>query len=122
MVIYVAGNTQIAGNGVLNNSTSDVNLRLYALQPPANQTQTVDIKGNGNWNGVIYAPYADVTLTGGGSGGDMSGAIVGNTITLNGQVQFHYDEALRHSNIFGSYDIASWLSMHRQTNTWVNDY
>ena len=124
LTVYVSGNTKIAGNGVVNNSASDLNLQLYALKPTGNQAQTFDLNGNGYWSGLVYAPYASVTLNGGGANGDMSGAIVGKSITLNGQVQFHYDENLRKHGPNAGYDIASWRSMHYDPSQskWVNDY
>ena len=124
LTVYTKGSVSIAGNAIVNNSTyvgssaPAMNVRLYGLETSTSWS----IGGNGYWSGLVYAPYADLTMNGGGANGDMSGAVVANSITMNGQVQFHYDEALRHSNIFGSYDIASWRSMHRQSSTWVNDY
>ncbi len=119
LTIYAAGSVSIAGNGVANNSTSDFNLQLYGL----NTSTSWSLSGNGIWNGLVYAPYAAVTLNGGGANGDMSGAVVAKSITLNGQVRFHYDEALRTYGPNASFDIASWKSYryNPSANTWVAD-
>lgn len=51
--------------------------------------------GNGAFTGVIYAPNAALTLGGGGSTQvDISGSIVARSIKLNGNFNFHYDQAL----------------------------
>ena len=38
-------------------------------------SQSISVSGNGNFAGVIYAPYSTVTVSGGGSSGDMLGAM-----------------------------------------------
>jgi hypothetical protein len=106
LTVYSGGNVTISGQGVANNSTSDMNLQFYGL----NSSTSWTLSGNGIWNGLVYAPYAAVTLNGGGANGDMSGAVIAKSITLNGHVQFHYDEALRTHGPNASYDIASWKS------------
>ena len=67
---------------------------------------TVD--GNGQFSGVIYAPNASVSAKGGGSSGDMYGAIYANTIFFNGQTSLHYDQALADAGAVIDYRIASW--------------
>jgi hypothetical protein len=123
LTIYVAGSVSIGGNGIANgvagDNNSDMNLQLYGL----NSSTSWTISGNGIWNGIVYAPYADLTMNGGGSSGEMSGAIVAKSITMNGQVKFHYDEALRHSSLFASYDLASWQSSrwNPTQSRWIPD-
>jgi hypothetical protein len=66
---------RIGGNGIVNTSQIPANLVLYCSD---------DV--------VIYAPNADIVL----NAGDVFGALVGRTVTLNGvNSAVHYDTALR---------------------------
>jgi hypothetical protein len=53
--------------------------------------QQFDLRGNASYSGLVYAPNADVALRGGGSNGTFNGAIVGSSVTFNGNYDFHYD-------------------------------
>jgi hypothetical protein len=58
----------------------------YAIQNDRNAAFT----GTG-----LLPRKADITLGGGGNNDyDVVGAIIGNTITMNGHFHFHYDENL----------------------------
>lgn len=109
--IYVAGDTDIGGNGVGNAAGGTyerpANFLLYGLKP--NTSQSVKLNGNADVEAAVYAPYADVTIVGGGSNGDFSGSVVGKTIFMNGVTQVHYDEALSRRSIVTGYRIASWV-------------
>jgi hypothetical protein len=51
---------------------------------------------SGDWTGTIYAPEADLTLSGGGSSTqDIYGSSVTKTVNMNGHWNFHFDESLR---------------------------
>jgi Tfp pilus assembly protein PilX len=101
--IYVSGAVLIAGNGLVNHTNRAENFQLYVVG-----SQNVSISGNGNFVGVVYAPRSNVSLDGGGTTGDVVGAIVGNLITLNGHMNFHYDEALRKMGPFRGWNVVSW--------------
>jgi hypothetical protein len=59
-----------------------------------NNTQ-VSFTGNAAFTGTIYAPEAAIKLGGGGNNTyDFVGSLVGNTVTVNGHFNFHFDEAL----------------------------
>ncbi|MBX9685982.1 MAG: hypothetical protein K2X27_04720 [Candidatus Obscuribacterales bacterium] len=75
-------------NGVFNNlSGIPAALQIYIVG-----TSAVNIGGNGDFRGVLYAPNAAVTISGTGA---IYGAVVGNTVTMNGSVSgMHYDQAL----------------------------
>ncbi len=114
--IYAAGSMSIAGNGVVNNSGLAENSQFYGLPTSTSWS----IGGNGQWVGTVYAPQADFTMNGGGSAGDMSGAVVAQSITLNGHVRFHYDEYLRTNPQFsGSYLVVSWQELNNVGGSWV---
>jgi hypothetical protein len=119
LTIYSAGNMSIGGNGVVNNSTSDFNVTFYGLPTCTSFT----LHGNANWSGTVYAPEAAFSLSGGGNSGEFSGAVVGSSITMNGHVQFHYDEALCQLYSNNGYNLASWKSYRYDSTggTWVSD-
>ena len=110
LTIYTVGDVKIGGNGVVSQSkTGDTvnpgltgttagnpaNFQLYGQSTATSYPQAIDIGGNAAFSGVIYAPNAAVTLSGGGtSDRDILGSIVANTITFNGRIAFHQDESL----------------------------
>jgi hypothetical protein len=105
--VYSAGSVSIAGNGVANQTSLASNNKFFGLPG----STSWNISGNGQWTGTIYAPQADLAMKGGGTNGDMSGAVVAKSITLEGNVKFHYDEALEDSGGIVGYVIASWRSL-----------
>lgn len=107
--IYFAGNIDIAGNGIVNTNNQPGDLLMYGIQPAAGVTPTVKLAGNSNVSAAIYAPDADVTIKGGGSGGSYFGSIVGKTVTMNGVTNLHYDEALSAGGLINNYQIVSWF-------------
>lgn len=115
LTVYAAGSVKLAGNGIINNSLQPIKNRWYGLSTSTSWT----ISGNGQWIGAIYAPRADFTMNGGGTAGDMSGGLVVDTITLNGQVQFHYDEALGRADTGAGYSIVSWQELRSLNDKWV---
>lgn len=95
--IWVQGNSatgiNIAGNGVSNTSGLPSNLGIWYTG-----SQKVQIAGNGNFVGTIFAPNAQISTQG---NGDFYGAAVGQSVTLAGNGAFHFDRALlANSNLF----------------------
>ena len=115
--IYAAGSMAIAGNGVANLTGRAGNNQFFGLP----SSTSWSISGNGQWIGTVYAPQAAFTMNGGGSAGDMSGAVVAQSITLNGQVKFHYDEQLRDNSMSVGYAVAAWQTLHTANGSWVAD-
>jgi hypothetical protein len=107
--LYGGGSsTSLGGNGIINNSGNATNFIYYGL--PSNTS--LSFTGNGTFNGVIYAPYADFTMNGGGSGSeDFIGASITKSVTMNGHFHFHYDEALSKFGSDGGYVVTSWNEM-----------
>lgn len=100
VTIYVTGNIDIGGNGIMNLSNLPPNLLIYGTVDPSDPTQKtkeVKVHGNGDFYGAVYAPYADLNVFGNGA---VYGALVGNTAKINGNGGFHYDEDL--SNLGGT--------------------
>lgn len=64
--------------------------------------------GNGDFAGIIYAPNADVKIAG---NGNVSGAVVGENITLVGNAAFHYDVELKNKEDGGTMSIGRWREL-----------
>jgi hypothetical protein len=106
--MYVGGSADLGGNGIINDSGMTTNFTLFGLPG------CTDIKfhGNGEFYGAIYAPNADLTLNGGGSGDqDFSGASVTKSVNFNGHFRFHYDESLARMEMGKGYVVTSWDEM-----------
>jgi hypothetical protein len=102
-----SGGTQnsIGGNGVANNSGYAQNFIMYC----APSVTSFNFNGNGEFIGVICAPNAAATMNGGGKlNNDFEGALVANSVTMNGHFSFHYDEALARLSNTGRLLITSW--------------
>ena len=87
LTIYFTNSLSIGGNGIMNNNQTPSDLLIYGTQTAAN----ISISGNGDLYGAIYAPEADISVTG---NGDIYGSLAGNTVTISGNGDVHYDEAL----------------------------
>jgi hypothetical protein len=118
--IYVAGNTDIGGNGIdnlastgSNNYERPSNMLIYGIQPAAGVSQSFKMNGNAAVEASVYAPDADVEIKGGGSSGIFSGSAIGKTIYMNGVTDAHYDEALKKMGMIMGYRIVSWLEDSR---------
>ncbi|HMP82187.1 MAG TPA: hypothetical protein PKA41_05705 [Verrucomicrobiota bacterium] len=95
----------IAGNGLLNYNQYASSVYIKGMK----SLKSLSLKGNGELKGVVYAPYAALTLNGGGSGdNDFIGASVTRTVTFNGHFKFHYDEALANFGNTGRFLITAW--------------
>ena len=105
--IYTAGNVRLAGQGVTNQNGATTAFQVWGTATTAGG-QRVQITGLAGLTGVVYAPNATVDSTG---NGDVLGAIVGDTITMNGNGSFHYDESL--ANVGGSnpFKVVKWVEL-----------
>lgn len=108
--IYAAGDINISGQGAMNGGTSaatmgqPINFQIYGTKTSG--TQTISVKGNGVFSGVLYAPYGSVALDG---SVQTFGSVVANDITLNGtSAQFHYDESLGNFGGANPYRVTRW--------------
>ena len=100
LVLYVGTATgsgdsmSMAGNGAMNYPGYAQNLQIYGLP----SLTGIAFGGNAGFVGTIYAPEAAVTGGGGGNNEqDTSGAIIANSVTMNGHWNFHYDQNLTNS-------------------------
>ncbi len=107
--LYVAGaSASLTGNGVVNQAGNATNFYYYGL--PGNTS--LSISGNGEMIGVVYAPNANLSLSGGGnSDTDFSGASISKSAKMNGHFKFHYDEALAKHGPNRGFVVTSWDEM-----------
>ena len=84
--IYLTGNLDRQGGAIVNNSTMLAS-NLTILMTGG----TASISSDGVFYGVIYAPNTPITYSG---TADYFGALVGKSITINGDATAHYDESL----------------------------
>lgn len=107
--VYIGGAVSVAGNGVVNATGNPHNLTFFGTNSSSSITDW-SISGNGQWNGIIYAPNSNLTFNGGGNNGDAYGAMGANSITFNGHTKFHFDESLQIPGIVfgGSYSLIAW--------------
>ncbi len=88
LILYLGTeNTQLDGQGMMNETGFATNLIVYGK----NNNKQIEINGGSAFVGYLYAPYADITLNG---NSDTSGAMVGSSFQINGNMGFHYDESL----------------------------
>lgn len=109
--IYVAGQVDIAGNGVVNNTNVPASMSIWGTAPSTSSPkQDIKIGGNGTYTGVVYAPNAAVNFT---AKNGVFGAIVSDQTTVAGNGAFHYD--VRLGAVVQSMDIAfrttSWSEL-----------
>ena len=122
LTIYTAGNVNVSGNGILNGGASTANqpadFQLYGTRSAStaqggSNEQSVSITGNGYLSGVVYVPNGNVTITG---NGDVLGSVVGNSISLTGNANFHYDESLKNNNSSNLWSLSKWHELYSSTD------
>jgi hypothetical protein len=104
--VYAGGTScAIAGKGVANQPGFPIDFILYC----APTVTSVSVSGNFGFDGVLIAPMADLTISGGGNNTlDFMGCAMVNSATLNGHVNFHYDECLANYLNNPRYLITAW--------------
>lgn len=105
--LYAAATVSIGGNGMINHTNVPINSTIHGTAPDGT-TQSISISGNGSFIGTIYAPNADLTLS--GNGGN-SGAVIGKTINLSGNAVFHYDIRLGQVPSERFFKPISWIEL-----------
>jgi hypothetical protein len=98
--LYVAAPTAlIGGQGVLNLAGVATAFQYFGL--PSNTSVSI----SGELTGFVYAPNADLTLNG---GGNIYGATMTKSLTINGAYNFHFDEALKRVWSLHYLAVTSW--------------
>ena len=107
--IFLEGSIDVKGNGTFNANSQPVRLQILGVKPAVGQTRRVDLNGNGVLVAAIYAPGHSMSLGGGGSSGLYWGSLTGNDISMGGNSQIHYDEALADTGHVTDFRIKSWF-------------
>lgn len=113
--MYVGGDLDLTGQGVLNDEQNPEAFQVWGTAA-SGAGQSIKVAGNGDFAGVLYAPNADLEIKG---NGNVSGAAVGENITLTGNAAFHYDLNLKNLDSDGSYSISRWREL-RGTSEWLD--
>ena len=104
-VYMAAPNSNIGGNGVINDTGMAKSFRYFGL--PSNTT--LGLSANAAFVGQINAPEADFVLGGGGKNTyDFIGSSITRSVTMGGHFNFHYDEALANTPAASGYAAISW--------------
>ncbi len=121
LTIYVGGDLgHNQGSNTINNANPESgSFAVYGTQSEADiaggdARQEISIHGGAGMTAVVYAPNANLTISG---NANFNGAAVANQITLNGGVQFHYDEGL--ADFYGSdptFKIDTWTEIYDKTD------
>jgi hypothetical protein len=106
LTIYTAGSFSMSGNAAVNNYMQFAE-RFSLLGLPA--CTNISLKGNAAITGTVYAPQAALSVGGGGSTTyDFVGSAMAKTVSMNGHMKFHFDEALKNSNFSRGYIASNW--------------
>ena len=112
--VYVEGDIVLNGApGTLNDGSRPTLLKIFstlsAAEAEAGNTQNVFLNGNANITALVYAPYTNVKLSGGGSKGFFAGALVADTIKIGGNgYRFVYDVSAANEDITG-FRLSRWI-------------
>ncbi len=115
LALYAAGNLSISGNGAANATNAPPRMTFYGTRTQAEVAtlgaQQFDLRGNASYVGLVYAPNADVQLRGGGTSGRFDGAVIGRSVTFNGNYDFHYDIQLGGLASEDFFKPVSWIEL-----------
>jgi hypothetical protein len=89
--IYGDGKILFSSNSSLSNVNDAGKSENFQVFSTYTGSGGVVVSNNGNFFGTVYAPGTDVSVT---NNTALYGAIVGNTISVENNGTFHYDEAL----------------------------
>jgi hypothetical protein len=109
LTVYIAGvhSVMIAANTILNQEGLPSDLVVYCTP----DVTSLAFSGSAPFAAVLVAPNANTTINGSGNiVMDFSGAVIFNALTMNGHVNFHFDEALVKQGMVPSTSLAATLT------------
>lgn len=110
--IYIDGPVILAGNDKINGVASPNPNWAGSLQVFTTTANACSFSGNAKFYGCLTAPNSALVGNGGGSDGvDLCGSFIVKTVTSNGHMNFHYDEALGSLNPGRAWGLALWKEM-----------
>lgn len=105
---WVAGSAKLAGNGVVNATADATRFALWGLP----SCTDVEMGGNAEFTGTIYAPQAHLHAGGGGNNAyDVVGAAIVGSAKFNGHFLFHYDENLGNNGPRDAFVVTGWTEL-----------
>jgi hypothetical protein len=100
--LYIGGKAVFSGGGVVNTTQTAAQCGIYGLPT----CTSITYNGSAAFVGQVYAPQAAFTFNG---NDNASGSFTADSITINGTVGIHFDQALRRPA--GPFTIASWSEL-----------
>ena len=85
--IYANDSVNIAGSGLLNNTYRAANCSIWGTT----NCTSIKVTGNSGYIGTIYAPAAEVDLSGSSA---AMGAFLGGAVKFTGNTRYYIDESL----------------------------
>ncbi len=110
LTMYVAGNIDMAGQGIVNQNQKPEKVQVYGTDTCTD----VKLAGQSVLYAALYTPKAVATFTG---QADIFGSVVTKKITVTGQGSIHYDESLKGQGGGGGggtitgYKLLSWKEL-----------
>lgn len=104
--LYASGDLRFTGNGITNLTNNATAVQIFGIKPTTGQQ--IEIGGGAFFKGLVYAPNADIKLNG---NPDVMGSLVGNTIDVVGNAQFHYDESLANFGGDNPWGVVRWREL-----------
>lgn len=107
--IYTDGNIRLDSNCDINSGGQPSRFKIYGTNP---SSQSLVMSSNASISGVLYSPNASYSID---SNCRLFGSVVANTIQMDSQAAFHYDEAL---GLYGSgnpFRVTSWRELRSQS-------
>ena len=110
LTMYVAGNIDMAGQGIVNQNQKPEKVLVYGTETCTN----VKLAGQSVLYAALYTPKAVATFTG---QADIFGSVITKKITVTGQGSIHYDESLKNQGGGGGggtitgYKLLSWKEL-----------
>ena len=115
--IYNASNADASFRDISNDSGLATRFSYVGLPTTAGTKATFTSSGVLASAGTIYAPNQDLVLTGPSSGNqNFVGAITANSLSMNGHVSLHFDEALAKSGGLPKFVIDSYVEIAASTD------
>jgi hypothetical protein len=107
--IYTNGDLSIGGSGITNSAGQASKFSVFSTSTSG--SQNISLVGTAQLIGSVYAPTAAVSITGGGASGGFYGAVVARTVTMTGNSNFHYDEALAFGGAENPVRVGQWREL-----------
>jgi Tfp pilus assembly protein PilX len=105
VTIYTNGHIVMNSNNSINLGNEAKNFTVYGTHP---SDQLFDFDSNVQVYGCVYAPFGRINMD---SNTDIFGSVIGKTIQMDSNSEFHYDESLANSGGTGGYRVNRWKEL-----------